>query len=590
MSLRRNRFISFASSLPIVFSVCGTTVSLAHACQGRALDKIKAAQIEALQMSILASAANFKPRLEAPDAKIAAKAQEDLPSFRKVRWLDPDQVGRRTPLADVYFGSEYTASTAETFVLPRDERALCLFAPGQGVLLSDDVTHHYAVIYSVDAKRKRVTLADNWASVSFLLPGRNVSGVEAVASVGKNGESLLELSFDDFVRSLRGILCLAFIQNFHTAIEKNYPDQASNEDYAFWKYSRMLTSGDFEIALMVSLQLAGESQNKEKLKLLKSFSDDVAIGLVSDFKLAGLGATEGDPDKNKAAFLLRLDSYAKELPWTLKWFLLDKAEMTRDPSVRTAIVEAYLKTDKTDVDFQIKRAQFLLREGRLSDARVQLDQAEKQWKANVAAVIDAPSTEEALKIFQEMDYGLQSHEILHWERARIRYLQAAVELSEPKPGKVAKITKLSSADEILRAAFPPYTRQAELAKDYRAQTDFGAEVLYILFLADKKPEEERSLLAFVDAAENFAAQTKKVAGRDRAVSAKKAEAYAENSRNTVYQHLVEFRSVSDLSAETQARLAASQIWPEVCGMAKGRTRFSARNKPALEDQLIAFCK
>ena len=589
MNWRRRRFISFASKSLVALAIGLTAAPLARACEGRALDKVKSSQIETLQKSIAASAATLKPHLDAPDPKIAAKAQEDLPSFRKVHWLDPDQTGKRTPLADVYFGSEY-ASNFETFVLPRDDRVLCLIAPGQGVLLSDDVTHHYAMIYSVDVKRKRVTLLDNWASVSFLLPGRNVSGVEAVASVGKNGENLLELTFDDFVRSLRGILCVAFVQNFFTAIEKNYADQAGTEDYSFWKYSRMLTSGDFEVALMIALELGGGDQKKEKLKLLKAFSNDVAIGLMSNFSVAGLGAPQADSGKNKAAFLLRLDAYAKELPWTLRWFLLDKADMTQDPSVRMAIVDAFLKADKTDVDFQIKRAQFLLREGRLGDARAQLDQAEKQWKTNVAAVIDAPSEGEALKIFQEKDYGLQSHEILRWQAARIRYLRAAVELSEPNPGKDAKITRLSSADEILREAFPPYTKEAELAGDNRARSDFRVETLQTLFLADKKPEEERSLLSFVEAAEHLAAHPKKIAGGARPVTAERAAASAENSRVAVYRHLVESRSVNDLSADTRSRLAASRIWPEICQMAKGRTRFSAYNAPALENQLIAFCK
>ena len=77
---------------------------------------------------------------------------------------------------------------------------MCLVREFDSVYLSDGVSNHTALIYSVDRDEQEIRLFDPWAFESFLLPGRNIIGATATA-VMVNDRPILVLSFDDFLAS-----------------------------------------------------------------------------------------------------------------------------------------------------------------------------------------------------------------------------------------------------------------------------------------------------------------------------------------------------------------------------------------------------
>ena len=165
------------------------------------------------------------------------------------------------------------------FILPKDDRMFCTLATGRAVFLSDGITHHYALVDSVDYIRKIVTLLDPWAAVSFLLPDHNVIGVKGRAYTGPQGQPLLDLSFDDYMRAIHGQLEMIVWDPFFQTMEKVYSDIAGEEEYLVWKYSRILESGDFDSAVLTTIMLSARPDiaTKPKLRLLTQYAKDYPI-------------------------------------------------------------------------------------------------------------------------------------------------------------------------------------------------------------------------------------------------------------------------------------------------------------------------
>jgi len=246
---------------------------------------------------------------------MAYTVSETLPMFKKADLLNP--VPPRTHImADFYLGEEYNSSSPDVYIFRKDHRFLCVVEPGLLVFLSDDVTHHYASVENVDYEKQIITLADPWASESFLLAGYNVIDVKARAYIGLKGQPLLDLSFDEFLRALRGSIEMDVPQALFQVLEKIYPVETSEEAYLVWKYSRLLAS-DYPTQLIIRLEMSKRSDlsSKPRLSLLIQYANDLVAGVPTDFGIAQGGPVkEAEGRELRKAFLERLDDMPKHCP------------------------------------------------------------------------------------------------------------------------------------------------------------------------------------------------------------------------------------------------------------------------------------
>jgi hypothetical protein len=527
----------------------------AAACDATLTAALGEGVVRKIQRNIEKAAAGFRPRRGVVAEELAYTVSETLPLFKKKDLLNP-VTPRSRIITDAYFGDEYKSSSPDVFILPKDERMLCTLAVGRAVFLSDGVTHHYALVDSVDYKRKIVTLLDPWASVSFLLPDHNVIGVNARAYSGQQGQPLLDLSFDDYMRAIHGQLEMIVWDPFFNTMEKVYSDIARSEEYLVWKYSRILESGDFDNAVLTTIMLSTrpDINTKPKLRLLTQYAKDYTIAVVGGFSIPepGRATPKEDIPKLREAFINRLPQYGDTLPWALKWLLLGRTQESEDSALRLAIVDAFLNAVPTDTDFQIARAETLLRLRRPDEPMRQLDTAGEQWAKDVGAVVAKKPTSEAVAFFFKKDYGLQSLNVLHWRYARIRLLRAIAKLSiNPTADTAPELSDLQDK----------YVVGAVLV-------DFFPELLKIAFLQNDKADEELYI--------KTVAQLPK--DNDR----------ADHFAVALYEHLTTRRRLTDMSEPIRTVLRTSYLRAPLCDFSSSGTLIRDMQEP-LTAELAKFC-
>ena len=107
--------------------------------------------------------------------------------------------------SDTYQPDDSSVISASTDVL------LCMAAPGDGVLLSDRVTHHHTIVASVDRVAGHVYIRDPWPDRIFLKEGLNTAGVKAVRG-GGNTLGNIRVTHDEFRRVLVGLVTMDTMQ------------------------------------------------------------------------------------------------------------------------------------------------------------------------------------------------------------------------------------------------------------------------------------------------------------------------------------------------------------------------------------------
>jgi hypothetical protein len=438
-----------------------------------------------LQQRLEEFALRRHPDLAVVPAEVANTTSESLPYFKRVDLLKPVHPQPRVGV-DAYFG-DYTSSSPDVFVLPKDDLLLCTMAPGRAVFLSDGVTHHYAIIDWVDPKRRIVTLVDPWAPVSFMLPGHNVAGVSAHAYTGANGAPLLDLTFDDFTTLLHGSIEAIDPHDYFATMEKLYPQRAATQDYLVWKYTRLLASGDFDTELMTAVEINGRKDLAAlpKLRLLLDYSNDEVIGVMTSFSVPapGRGAKPAEIPALRAAFLKRLPDYATTLPWTLKWLLFSRTDESTDTGLRLAIIDAFLAADPHDTDFLIARADTMLRLHQPDAALARLDAAQDQWTQDVQHAIATPP-DKALAFFFARNYGLETFDIMQWRYARIQLTRMIAQLQrDPTTNVSPSLNDLLDKYKVGPLLIDYFGELLEIAWRSRAWADETAELGAVIRLA-----------------------------------------------------------------------------------------------------------
>lgn len=452
MSFALNRYISAASSglAFLAFTQCGAQSAT---CPTTLIDRIGANSYRQLKDAAIAHAIEMHgtARLAPPPRELAHSVRENLPNIIRNLWLTPVEHNRGV-IVDMYLGQELRSSPPEVLVLPRDFRVVCTLLPYEKVLLSDGVTHHYALIGDVDHARRTIVLLDQWANVSFLREGRNLAGVKATASTGIFGTGQLKLSFEEIQRVIRGRFSSArpfsdvpATLAFDT-IADLYPELAETEGFQAWKYSRLLSGFDIKTNVEAARELATRTDLGDK-PILQSFaagSSDLLMGVLSNFgtvldfrtnqvldidPAADPAAQQAMQEQRRNAFLASLERYASTFTWSMRWRLLHSSQLARDPQLALAVAERLVAKAPHDIDFRIAKARALLALGETEQTAAELRLARKQWEDDVASVIAVDSRAKAVAYFFEIapTYGLVTFAHLYRQLAQIDLLAAIVE-------------------------------------------------------------------------------------------------------------------------------------------------------------------
>jgi hypothetical protein len=552
--LRRSRFTSFANSAFAALALAYASVAAHAGCDASVVAAAGAKEAAALRaVADQLAGPSVSATRSAPEREIASNSHETIPTLVRNILVDPINAGANFTAADLYVGAEYNTKSPDIFALPRDARALCLLAPLTAVFLSDDVTHHYATVYAVDAKKEVVTLADPWAQVSFLRAGHNLIGAAARPWSGPKGEALLDVSFKDMMRALHGLanpgrLVPATIE----VIDKLYPELGQDESYLFWRYARPLPGG-VDAALMTMLELTARNDldKKPRLKRLAAYANDLAIGVLTDFE--GNDGPGGKPQA-QAVFLRRLDAYASAMPWALKWTLLQRAKVRGDHPLELAIVEAFLKADAADMDMQIERAALLLDLRRVAEALAQMQASRKQWDRDVAASIAIKPADKAIAAFFAHNYGRSQDQLFAWRYARLSLLEIrAALLADRKAAIGARLTDLD----------------ARLGARIRLRVAFFGELADITRLVGDQANED----ALVEGASQ----------------ASLSEQERSHVARAMFEHFTTKASIAAFSPQAQNAFRASPLKAEVCEQSAGGNILPDQ-QDALVAALAKFCK
>ena len=356
------------------------------------------------------------------DPRIILSRGEDIPSIIRHNLIDPLGLPG-SALAGVYFGDYGGSGTHDFLSLPDDDRALCLLVPGLELFLSDDVTHHYDSVFSVDLAGGKAELLDLWATTSFLFPGRNLAGVEAVA-VERGGDRapLLALTLPELRSVLRGMVQWYFVIDMMAAIEALYPESATTPDYLTWKYGVILGAGSIEAGIFAIADMADKTRDSTDpdLLALSRAGDDLYRGLITGF---------ADREGGEAGFGADIPVFAARLPFTVRWQLARKLSEFGHRDLAVDFLRANVEAHPDDVDFRLALVEALLAAGDGAAARTELAAARRQWRADVKSMIVADNEDEAVAYFLPHTKDTIAFELfeLRYQRmlladARLRFL------------------------------------------------------------------------------------------------------------------------------------------------------------------------
>ncbi len=357
--------------------------------------------------------------------------------------LIPQPGWPRVSRTDVLFGRDY-ASDIERFVLPSDQRLLCLLLPGTNVFLSDGVTHHYAMVEAVDRGRGVVRLLDPWARQSFLRPGANVLGVRGTVVVVEGEPPRIELSLTDAVQVIKGLLSPVPVRLFADSVAALYPTEARSPAFFVWKYSRMVTGSSFGELAYARLEIWRDPMSSDLADLLANMLQDLT---------SGPPRSSGSPPSQDdsimwAAFERRLQVYAVRLPWIVSWRIARFQLAVGSPAdaQRTLAVLARAKPD--DIDLQILRLAHRLRVERAPVHEADLDRLERLWRRAVYDNVVGENEEDAVRYFRGFEHpgGTPALEVNWVRRARIDLLRWTSALLRAEPLDVS-----AQLSELIRA-------------------------------------------------------------------------------------------------------------------------------------------
>lgn len=414
----RPRSISFASSAAATLLALFLSAKAAVAvdCPTTLAEQTDPAVLQQLIGEIDASATGVSTGDPANDKRIILDRGEDIPSIIRENLVNPLGLPN-VALAGAYIGAYQDAGTHDFLNLPDDERVLCLLVPGVELFLTDDVTHHYDSVFSVDLPGGTATLLDPWAKSSFLLPGRNLAGVEATITERGERQPLLNVKLPELRNVLRGMVQWYLPVDMMAAIEALFPDLAATPDYLAWKYGVLIGSGSFDAGAFAVEHLAQKTagSGNEDLAALQRAGSDLYPGLMTGFT----NRTDGE-----AGFKADIPVFAARLPFTVRWLLARRLVEFGHLELAISFLRANVEAHPDDVDFRVALAETLAKAGDAKAAQDELAAARKQWRADVKSMIVAENEDEAVAYFLPHVKDTMSFRLFQYRYERMLLLDA----------------------------------------------------------------------------------------------------------------------------------------------------------------------
>ena len=150
----------------------------------------------------------------------------------------------------------------------------CIARPGDTVLLSDEVTHHYTMIDSIDRTKNLIYFLDNWPDQFFLLPGRNVEDVSAEVAQDVNGKKLVRITKADFNRVAVGLSTLDNLGLFEYYLTVNPHAAKISTTYVQFAYAALESGKNVFVPQAIELLRKG-------LKIAEESDDDEVAEMVA---------------------------------------------------------------------------------------------------------------------------------------------------------------------------------------------------------------------------------------------------------------------------------------------------------------------
>jgi hypothetical protein len=128
----------------------------------------------------------------------------DWKRYTEFLWQNSRREGFQAVPSALYFAfynDRFAGEEGATVSMPR-AHLWWLVAPGDSVLLSDGIVHHYTMVSSVDRATKRIAFADPWEDRLFLKQDLNMAGVAAIPVEGMRG---LTITGEEFERVVVGL-------------------------------------------------------------------------------------------------------------------------------------------------------------------------------------------------------------------------------------------------------------------------------------------------------------------------------------------------------------------------------------------------
>lgn len=248
-------------------------------------------------------------------------------TLRQLTQWQANIVGRFFNVIGFTFYASQVDSNEQSIINVPATDLWCLSRPGDTVLLSDEITHHYTMIHSIDHASNSIYFLDTWPDRIFLLPGRNVEDISAELVPQPDGTKLVHITKEEFERVVLGVSTLddlslleyyftinpsasqkpllyvqfayaalaagknAFVPGALEVLDKGLTiaEHGKDRNLSRWVASRM------ELALLLALHgISGEErQNFLKAKLAKlhqHYDESLLMGLLSEedyYLLAG---------------------------------------------------------------------------------------------------------------------------------------------------------------------------------------------------------------------------------------------------------------------------------------------------------------
>lgn len=168
------------------------------------------------------------------------------------------------------------------------------------VLLSDDITHHYTKIASVDRKNEKIYFTDLWPDFFFLKEGLNVANIRAQIKFTDEEQeiALFSISKEEFFRVIVGILTIdtpELIEHYF----RYRPEQKDNPDFNLRYGLTVLDINHNELASLAA------SHIKKALDLASHSNQQIDVSLATSKLFLALKLASFYALKNHDQLLLK---------------------------------------------------------------------------------------------------------------------------------------------------------------------------------------------------------------------------------------------------------------------------------------------